>query len=72
MSGYQGKIEAVKEAVKAAVRRYGREQTYNKPREMTGEVLISDVPSIIIDGGSYTASVKIVLRNVEIRAYKSF
>jgi len=72
MGGYKEKITAIKEAVKAAIRSYGREAVYNKPREMSGEVLLVESPYIIINEGSYLAKVKIKLKGVEILPYRSF
>lgn len=70
--GYKEKLTAIREGVKAAIRSYGREGTLNKPREMSGEVLLVEPPYIVLDGGSYLAKVKIKLRDVEILPYKSF
>lgn len=67
--GYLKKIEAVKEAIKGAVRSYAREKVPNKPKEVSGEVLLTDIPYIIIDSGNYKARVRIKLRDLKVVPY---
>lgn len=53
VDGFDGITVAAKEALKSAVRNYARSITKNKPREITGEVLIADEPVIGIRSGRY-------------------
>ena len=64
--GREGKYDAIREGVKEAVRNYLRPRFLNKPREITGEAVLADVPYIIIDAGGYHAKVrvKIDLRDI--------
>jgi len=51
--GFEGLKEGVADAVKNAIREYYRGIIKNKPKEITGSVLIRDIPIIGIDAGRY-------------------
>ena len=50
-SGFNGLLEASKNALKEAVRAYYRNLIKNKPKEITGKVLIKSLPTIGISSG---------------------
>ena len=72
LEGKTGKLKAVRDAVKQAIREYLRQVEYNKPREISGEVVLSEVPRIVITSGSYSARVNIRLRVKEIVSYRVY
>lgn len=67
--GREGKYEAIREGVKEAVRNYLRPRVFNKPREITGEAVLAEVPYIVIDAGGYHAKVRIKLEVREVQPY---
>ena len=64
--GYGEKITSLKNAIKEAIRGYMRKRTFNKPKEITGEVLLSEMSNTIINAGEYitTAKVKVNIKNI--------
>ncbi len=72
LMGYKEKVTAIQKAVKEAIREYARQKVYNKPRRITGEVLLMEIPRIIIDAGSYHAFVKVKLKKVTFLPYSGY
>ena len=70
--GFDGIVEATKDAVKKAVREHYRGQIKNKPKEITGSVLIRKQPLIGIDAGKYTIKLDFFLEYGTIRYYTVF
>ncbi len=70
--GFDGIVEATKDAVKKAVREHYRGQIKNKPKEITGSVLIRKQPLIGIDAGKYTIKLDFFLECGTIRYYTVF
>jgi hypothetical protein len=68
----EGKRRAFQEALKNAVRNALRPVYFNKPREVTGEMLIWSEPHTIIQSGTYTTRLDVKLRVKEIRSYSLF
>jgi len=68
----EGKRHALQEALKNAVRNALRPVYFNKPREVTGEILIWSEPHTIIQSGTYTTQLDVKLRVKEIRSYSLF
>lgn len=68
----EGKRRALKEALKNAIRNALRPVHFNKPREVTGEMLIWSEPHTIIQSGTYTTQLDVKLRVKEIRSYSLF
>lgn len=65
--------EAVKEAAKNAIRTYAQKQTKNKPKEVTGTILLKDIdPNIKIIKGKYTAHLDFFLYVDKIIQYSQF
>lgn len=65
-SFYQGpaaKIEAIKAAIREAIRAFARPRMQNKPAFLTGTVFLADIPPVQVEHGEYRAraTVKIVL-----------
>ena len=68
----EGKWRALQEALKNAVREALRPVYFNKPREVTGEILIWNEPHTVIQSGTYTTRADVKLRVKEIRSYSLF
>ena len=65
--------EAVKEAAKNAIRTYAQKQTKNKPKEVSGKILLcSEDPSIKILKGKYTAYLDFFLYVDKIVQYSQY
>ena len=70
MGGPGERLTSLKEAVKNAVREHLRSRIYNKPREVSGEVLLWEGPETARRSGAYVTRVKIRLRVGEIVPYR--
>jgi len=68
----EGKQNALRDALKNAVRAALRPVVFNKPREVTGEILIWNEPHTIIQSGTYTTQADVKLQVKEIRSYSFF
>ncbi|MBN2552191.1 MAG: hypothetical protein JXB06_05455 [Spirochaetales bacterium] len=68
----EGKRQALRDALKNAIREALRPAIFNKPREVTGEILIWNEPHTIIQSGAYTTRLDVKLRVKEIRSYSLF
>ncbi len=68
----EGIKKAFEDAIKNSVRNYARTLTKNKPREITGKVIINRQPRIYIQQGQYNVDVQFLLDNLEIIEYKHF
>ena len=68
----EGKQNALREALNNAVREALRSVVFNKPREVTGEILIWNPPDTVIQSGTYTTQADVKLRVKEIRSYSLF
>jgi len=72
IKGVSAKIEAIRQAIKEAVRAYLRKRIFNKPKKITGYVRIDEVPYIVIESGDYLAKVRVTMDIHEIEEYKTF
>ena len=70
--GYKEKITSLENAIKEAIRGYMRKRTFNKPKEIRGEVLLLDMPDTIIHSGEYVTTAKVKLNIKEVIPYKVF
>ena len=70
--GPENRIEAINQGVKQAVRNYLRQRVYNKPKSITGEVVLQAPPRIVIKAGAYRATVDVKMKFEEVRPYSSF
>ncbi|MCK9170256.1 MAG: hypothetical protein M0P01_07555 [Treponema sp.] len=71
-NGFDGIIDASKEALKDAVRSYFRGRIKDKPKEITGKVLIKNQPSIGIDAGRYIVQLDFFLETDRIIPYTQY
>jgi len=67
-----GKRRSLQEALKEAVRNHLRPIVFNKPREVRGELLLWQAPTVLVDGGDYLTVATVKLRVQEIRPYSLF
>ncbi|NOY07983.1 MAG: hypothetical protein GXP33_03975 [Spirochaetes bacterium] len=61
-----------KNAVKDAVRNYLRPRIYNKPREVSGEVIVWNSPEVTVNDGMYVTTVRIKIRIKKVVPYRIF
>lgn len=67
--GFDGIYEGASQALKGAVREYARSITKNKPKEITGEVLLTGLPSIGLKSGRYIVDLDFFLNVSRIKEY---
>lgn len=67
--GFEGIKNAAKEALKDAIRQHYRAQIKNKPKEITGSVLIRDLPTLGITSGRYVINLDFFLEYGKIIEY---
>ena len=70
--GFDGIKEAAQDALKNAVREYYRTTIKNKPKEITGRVLLRKTPLIGIDSGRYVINLDFFLECGTIIEYTQF
>ena len=70
--GFEGIKEAAQDALKNAVRDYYRNTIKNKPKEITGRVLLRKTPMIGIDSGRYVIKLDFFLECGTILEYTQF
>lgn len=70
--GYEGIRQACSEAIKNAVREYWRSRIKNKPREISGRILLSTPPAIGVDAGRYRVTLDFFMETDRILKYKMF
>lgn len=70
--GFDGIKEASEDALKNAVREYYRGKIKNKPKEITGKVLIRKNPVIGINQGRYVINLDFFLECGKIKEYSQF
>lgn len=69
MAGFEGKKEALNESVKESVRSYLRPIVYNKPRRITGELILAELPYTVVKAGKFMTSIRIFLKIEKIEPY---
>ncbi len=70
--GFEGIEEAVRESLKEAVRNYYRKTIKNKPKEISGSVLIRKFPTMGIDSGRYVINLDFFLECGRILEYSVY
>lgn len=70
--GFDGLVMAAREAVKDAVREKYRALTKNKPRRITGRVLVRNPPRIGISSGRYKVALDFFVETDTMEAYNVF
>ncbi len=70
--GFEGIKESVGSAIRDAVREYWRTYSRNKPKEITGRVLLIGVPRVYISEGQYKTDLEFFLETDRIVKYTYF
>jgi hypothetical protein len=65
----ESRLDALRQAVKEAVRNLLRPRYYNRPQEIRGEALLREVPRYYIESGQYVCSARFQLRILNVREY---
>ena len=69
--GFEGIREACSKAARDAVRSYWRTMEKNKPKEITGQLLLTGSPRIYIKNGRYVADLEFLLDTERIVRYQT-
>ncbi len=72
IDGFEGIYEASVDALKNAVREYERKLIKNKPKEISGSVIICEPPTIGIDHGKYKITLDFFMECDRIIQYETF
>jgi hypothetical protein len=70
--GFEGIEEAARESLKAAIRNHYRKTIKNKPKEISGSVLIRKFPTLGIDSGRYVINLDFFLECGRILEYSVY
>lgn len=70
--GFSGIEEAFSDAIKTAVREYERKMIKNKPKAVTGKILLNNPPQIGVDAGRYVVTLDFFLQCDKIIEYTNF
>ncbi len=65
----ESRLDALRQAVKEAVRNLLRPRIYNRPQEIRGEALLREVPRYFLQSGQYVCSAKFQMRIISVRPY---
>lgn len=68
----KGVYDAYSEAAKNAVREYARKFIKNKPKEISGEMLIKNNPRLYIESGLFKAELELYLHIEKVISYQFF
>lgn len=71
-AGLDGKFSAIEEALRSAVRFHLQGRYRNRPREVTGTVVLREAPRIRTVSGTYEARVTVSIHVAEVREYRLF
>jgi len=71
--GPEGRMRAVQEGIKNAIREYARTVMYNKPHTLKGLVVLDAAPRMMMDSGLYKAVVnRAILRLEDMKRYRMY
>lgn len=71
--GPEGRVRAIQEGIKNAVREYARGIVYNKPRNLQGLIVLDAAPRIRVQSGAYRARIgRAFVRLEEITTYQLY
>lgn len=70
--GPEEKTAAHTQAVKEAIRAYLRQRMYNKPKEISGDLILAEAPRSYYSSGQYVSIVDIKIDFGEITAYTQY
>lgn len=70
--GVERRRTAVEAAVAAALRGLFRGVVLEKPREITGVLAFAEAPRVVISSGDYAATVRLRVKETEIRPYPAY
>lgn len=68
----ESRLDALRQAVKEAVRNLMRPKLYNRPQEIKGEALLREVPRYSMQSGQYVCSARFQIRILSVREYSAY
>jgi hypothetical protein len=72
LAGADARMQSLRDAVRDAIRRALDARYVNKPREITGEVVLWEDPDVLVRAGSWMTSAKVKLVVRELVPYRIF
>ena len=72
LAGADARMDSLRDAIRDAIRRALDTRYVNKPREITGEVVLWDDPDVLVRSGSWMTTIKVKLVVRELEAYRIF
>lgn len=72
LNGFEGKLRAIEEGAKEAIRDHMRGKTFNKPHVITGRLLLEGPPRVGVASGEYVAVVETFLIIDEVVHYTAY
>lgn len=72
IQGPTTKLSAYRDGLRMAVRNYLRSQTFNRPKRVTGALLVSGSPVFRVNAGNYEATVSVLLQIDSVETYQTF
>jgi hypothetical protein len=72
LDGLDGKLAAVEEGIHQGLRDFLRSRYFNRPREVTGSVVLREPPRIRTRAGMYEAQVLLYIHIREVQEYLAF
>lgn len=70
--GYRARFEAIRSGIKTALREHFRQVVYNKPKEISGDLVLDRQPELGLRSAMYAARVEIRFRTRTILPYSVF
>jgi len=70
--GTPARLKSITDSCKAAVRNCVRGMTHNKPSEIQGRLIFSDVPQIGVFSGKFRTETRVRLDIRDIQAYRNY
>lgn len=65
----ESRLDALRQALKEAVRNLLRPRYYNRPQEIRGEALLREVPRYFLQSGQYVCTARFQMRILGVREY---
>ncbi len=65
----ESRLDALRQALKEAVRNLLRPRYYNRPQEIKGEALLREAPRYYLQAGQYVCSARFQIRILNVREY---
>lgn len=72
IAGPAAKPRAARDAIRMAIRNHARGLEFNRPRRISGAVLVSDAPRTVVRDGNYETRISVLLQIDSIVRYENY